>query len=902
MEGAENEHGAPSSSGPAGGRQGQAAVVPDLLHRMTHGKSILALAVSASRIFAGTEGGEILVFDLGTYSPAGVIAGHGGSVLALCLSQDETLLFSSAGDRIVNVWRAAAPHARVYSVYSPYDVGDLFCAAYSSRAQTLYLGAQNTSIQWYDLRERDARPRPHPAAHPSFRDHRFFDSCGPGGVRAPRRRHAVGGQVLEIDRRHIRQFAHYGYVYCMVLARGVVADGDGDADADADADSEVLISGGGDGAIKVWRLDAADGGAVRELCTLEDGREAGEPVLSLALDGSFLYSGRLGGEVNVWDLETRQLLRNLRARTDDVLTLSVGGPFLFTAGVSGVVEVTCGFFLRFFFKFNRQYDSVTHFQAHKGRIMASAFATYNNHPIFVTGSNDGTVAIWDVKDCLSAPVAGGKTSNEQLTESLKHFISYRTVSSDERYKGDCRRGASYLRSVFKNFGAATEMLKTQEPCNPIIFAKFRGNPAKNTPRRRILFYGHYDVIAAENEQGRWISDPFTMEGINGYLYGRGVSDNKGPIMAAIYAVADLTASQSLDSDIVFLIEGEEECGSRGFYKAVREHKKLIGDVDWILLANSYWLDDHVPCLTYGLRGVIHATVQVSSAHPDLHSGVDGSALLDESLKDLVTLLSKLTGPHGRVELPGFYDAVLPLTPDEERLYADITRTLVARNPALGPADALAASLKRRWREASLTMHRIHTSGPDNSTIIPRLARAALSLRLVPNQDAAAVADALRRFLAAQFAALGSSNALDVSLDHVAEPWLGDTANDVFRTLERAVMAVWGPVMAARERRRSSLAAAASAGRGPAAARAPRRPSSGASEPARPDAPAAPPAAGAAAAAAVHPRGGLDTGDTVPGEGVRGAGGAPAVRAGERQRPPGQRAAAAAELVQEQGDF
>lgn len=99
-------------------------------------------------------------------------------------------------------------------------------------------------------------------------------------------------------------------------------------------------------------------------------------------------------------------------------------------------------------------------------------------------------------------------------------------------------------------------------------------------------------------------------------------------------------------------------------------------MDYVLLANSYWLDDHVPCLTYGLRGVIHATVQIESKHPDLHSGVDGSALLDEPLKDLVMLLSKLTGPHGKVQLPGFYDPILPLAPDEEKLYGEITATLL----------------------------------------------------------------------------------------------------------------------------------------------------------------------------------------------------------------------------------
>lgn len=117
----------------------------------------------------------------------------------------------------------------------------------------------------------------------------------------------------------------------MLLARDLFTD---------DPNEEILISGGGDGAIKLWQLDASNGGAIRELHKLDDGREEGEAVLTLALDGTFLYSGRLHGEINVWDLETKQLVRSLRAHTGDVLALSVGGGLLLSAGVSGMVEVS----------------------------------------------------------------------------------------------------------------------------------------------------------------------------------------------------------------------------------------------------------------------------------------------------------------------------------------------------------------------------------------------------------------------------------------------------------------------------------------------------------------------------------------------------------------------------------
>ena len=305
---------------------------PHLFHRIKGQKSILALLVSDARIHAGTQGGDLLVWSLTTFELLHSIHAHRGSLLGFCLSADRKLLFSSGGDAIVNVWSTES-FKRLYSIYSRYDIGDVFCVSYSSDLETVYLGAQNTSLQWYDLSKKDCKPLPDPTAHPSYRNHRFFDSKGPTGVSTPRppsssELRGLGGRDLEIDKDHTIQYAHYGYVYCTLLAKGL--------SSGKHSGSETLISGGGDGVIKLWPLDPDDGAVVADPVSLENGDDS---ILTIALDGTLLYSGLLEGDINVWDVDTRQLIRRIRAYTDDVLTLAVGHDLIFCGGAGGTAKV-----------------------------------------------------------------------------------------------------------------------------------------------------------------------------------------------------------------------------------------------------------------------------------------------------------------------------------------------------------------------------------------------------------------------------------------------------------------------------------------------------------------------------------------------------------------------------------
>ena len=303
---------------------------PMRFHTLRGQASILSLLISDSRIFAGTQDGDLLVWSLESYELLATIHAHQGGLLSLYISSDHKLLFSSGGDALVNIWDTST-FQRLYSIWSTYDIGDVFCVVYSSELQTVYLGAQNTSISWYDFSEKDLRPSPNLTSHPSLRNDRFFDSKGPGGVCTPRSvsadEGAKGGRGLDIDREHIVQYAHYGYVYCMILSPSI---------HNRHHTGETLISGGGDGSIKLWSIDPSAQGSIIERNSLMHGDTS---ILTLALDGTLLYSGRLEGDVDVWDLDTCQLIWTLKEHAEDVLTISVGHNLVFTGSSNGIAKV-----------------------------------------------------------------------------------------------------------------------------------------------------------------------------------------------------------------------------------------------------------------------------------------------------------------------------------------------------------------------------------------------------------------------------------------------------------------------------------------------------------------------------------------------------------------------------------
>lgn len=797
--------------------EGEPVQTPHLIHRWTSQHSILSLAATHEWIIAGTGSGDIMIFNKETFATECVFKGHSGSVYSLTVTPDEHFLFSGAADSLVKAWDL---HARkeLYTIYSRCDIGDVFSVVWAPNHEYLFLGAQNTSIQWIQVYDRDSyNSTQDPSGLPSLRFDRFFDSKGPGGRVVPEqstsRGEHTGTSLYEIPAKNIIPYAHYGYVYSLLIIKRT--------NPFQDTEEEYLVSGGGDGTVKIWNFH---NGTIHALYTLD----TDSSVFSMCCQDSFLYCGVSGGQVCMIDLDTRQTVRVDQIGTDDVMAMSLYGDCLFRSA-NGVVH-----------KWDSKRYHRGQWPAHDGIVLATILTEFNGRKLLVTGGNDSAVSMWDLSfvdeypkafkcvlssfnstqalallpkqltlassDDLQTQVA--TFTVDHMMQALRDFVSYKTISGHNgMYMNDCRRCATFLCNLLRHFGADSQSIPVENGGNPIVYARFAGN--KNRPRNtrtsavdsptlaaiaaaeatstdtaaRILFYGHYDVIMAE-QTSEWDTDPFSLTSVDGYMYGRGVSDNKGPVLAAIFAVAELVQRSELESDVVFLIEGEEENGSFGFQEAINKHKSLIGEIDWVLLSNSYWLDDNTPCLNYGLRGVIKASVEVKSKLPDLHSGMYGGVFREPTI-DLVNLLAKLTTDTGDIIMPGFHNQVRPVTLQERELYEAIQ----SQKGCVQQPEAT-EELMRRWRFPSLTVHGITVSGPGNSTLIPQSANSSLSLRIVPDQETSVIKDALVKYLHDQFEGFNSTNHLTVNVFHEAEPWVGDTANRAFQVLKTALRGEW----------------------------------------------------------------------------------------------------------------
>ncbi|AOW06752.1 hypothetical protein B0I72DRAFT_137906 [Yarrowia lipolytica] len=755
---------------------------PQLTHKWRHDYSVVSLAANDKFIFAGTQNSDIQVFDVETFSLKTSLQGHEGCVYALSIAtvagdSSKQFLVSGGSDSLIKIWDIVELK-EVSTVYSSFDVGDIFSVVYDPVHNMIFLGAQNASIQWIELGSDTGNSQTVNSEIlrlPSYRFDRFFDSRGPGGKTAPQQLErddyvSIHGQkphehaLLQIPSENAYQYAHNGYVYCLVCVENFVW-----KDNVVEC---VLISGGGDAHVNFWSWCPQ-----KKDLVLIASIDCETSVQTLCVSDSMLYCGTDHGDVKIWDLGTLQLIRQDTIGTSPVVSLSTSGDCVFKGSEGGLQ------------RWSLKGERTATWLAHEGTVQTTIVRELKGRTYLISGGNDG-VAIWDITVTdseHSQQIAKARQNfgftNDRLISTLFEFVAFRTVSSHGiEYGSDSRRCAIFLRDLLRDFGAHSSLLAVPDK-NPVVLGTFSANKSdlKGAKPKRLLFYGHYDVIPAHETDG-WDTYPYTITPLDGYLYGRGVSDNKGPVLATIFAVAEAFAKGELGVDVVFLVEGEEECGSPGFEDVIDKNDSMIGDIDYILLCNSYWLDDTTPCINYGLRGVLHATVEVYSDNPDLHSGVEGGATREPTI-DLIRLLALLTTPEGDICLPDFYKKVKPPTESEEKRFEHIIKT--SHKPLTK------ASIRAKWALPSLTVHRFNVSGPGNLTVIPKSAQASVSLRIVPDQDADEIKQIFTEYMQDKFAEHKSPNHLKISVFHQADPWIGDIDTPVCQVLRSIVTEVWG---------------------------------------------------------------------------------------------------------------
>lgn len=378
-----------------------------------------------------------------------------------------------------------------------------------------------------------------------------------------------------------------------------------------------------------------------------------------------------------------------------------------------------------------------------------------------------------------------------LMPCLREFVAIPTVSPVRAFMDDCWRGARWLSRQLTSVGADVQLVQGRARCNPCVVARLGRRP--NVPT--IGVFGHYDVQPAQVEDAAdsaselsgnclldeleraacehvWQSPPFELAGRDGYVYGRGVSDNKGPLLCAMHAATELHRAAAAGTlaleqcpNFVFIVEGHGESGSVGFRESIQQVQSSLGPVHVLINTNSLWADDTTPCLTVAMRGQITMNVAVRAPDAvDVHSGTAAKRAAAQPMMDLCAALASLSSSDGKITVPEFYPPAVQ----------------AAAGP-LGPAEL-----------PTLAIHGVSTSaGAGNTSVVPHTASATLSCRIVRPQVPLRVFRTVAQHLLRGHSERHSNNSMCVKLTGSAVWWHGHAEGWHYHAAAAAVQDVWG---------------------------------------------------------------------------------------------------------------
>jgi succinyl-diaminopimelate desuccinylase len=334
---------------------------------------------------------------------------------------------------------------------------------------------------------------------------------------------------------------------------------------------------------------------------------------------------------------------------------------------------------------------------------------------------------------------------------LKWFeiLRIRSISAIEEYKPEVLRAADWFCNYFRGLGLQSELIETVG--YPLVYAETP--EVANAPV--VLVYGHYDVQPPDPLE-LWKSPPFEPEIRDGNVYARGATDDKGQFLTHIFAVESLLKSgEKLPFQIKFIVEGEEECGGKGidqFLDSVEGRRKLA--CDCVLVSDTSMFEPGQPTITYGLRGIIAFELFLTGPNRDLHSGTFGGSVFNPAIA-LAKILSQFIDEKGVVQIPGFYDNVIPLTARERTQFADLNFDDALFFDKIGLLRGFGeigfSTNERRWVRPTFDINGLTSGyqGEGSKTIIPSKASAKFTCRLVPNQDPSVIVGAVRKFISLQ---------------------------------------------------------------------------------------------------------------------------------------------------------
>jgi acetylornithine deacetylase/succinyl-diaminopimelate desuccinylase-like protein len=377
-------------------------------------------------------------------------------------------------------------------------------------------------------------------------------------------------------------------------------------------------------------------------------------------------------------------------------------------------------------------------------------------------------------------------NKDRFLNELLDLLRIPSISAKSEHKADMTTCAEAVKSRLLEAGAdKVEIYQTEG--HPIVYGEKIIDPAKPT----VLVYGHYDVQPAD-PLDLWNSPPFEPTIIDGKIFARGSCDDKGQMYMHVKALEILVKTNTLENNIKFCIEGEEEIGSPNLGKFVASHKELL-KADCILISDTAMISLDTPSLDTGVRGLSYIEVEVTGPDRDLHSGVYGGAVANP-ITILAKMIASLHDENNHIAIPGFYDDVVVSTDAERKLMAEAPYDEEEFKKDLGIKEVWGekgyTTNERTGIRPTLELNGIWGgyTGEGAKTVLPSKAFAKISARLVPNQTSDKTTEILINHL---LKIAPPYVTVKASLHHGGEPYMTPIDSTAYKAAAKAMETTFG---------------------------------------------------------------------------------------------------------------